>query len=76
MGSSKEESLAGFFLINRCRGGNNRPMTDKKNDREKTLRKYRLLKTVNKVLIGLGILFILYVAYAYIVYFYTLSQVK
>ena len=51
-------------------------MVDKKNNQEKTLRKYRLLKTINKIMIGVGVLFLLYVAYAYIVYFYTLSQAK
>jgi len=51
-------------------------MVDEKNDREKALKKWRLLKVINKVMVGLGILFLVYVAYAYIVYFYTLSQVK
>jgi len=51
-------------------------MVDEKNDREKALKKWRLLKAINKVLVGLGILFLVYLAYAYIVYFYTLSQVK
>ncbi len=51
-------------------------MVDTKNNQEKTLRKYRLLKTINKIMIGVGVLFLLYVVYAYIVYFYTLSQAK
>lgn len=52
-------------------------MVDKKNDREKALRKYRLLKTVNKFLIGLGVLFLLYVIYMYISFFlYTHSMAK
>jgi len=51
-------------------------MVDTKNNQEKTLRKYRLLKTINKIMIGVGVLFLLYVIYAYIVYFYTLSQAK
>ena len=51
-------------------------MADKKNDQEKKLRKYRLLKTINKFMVGIGVLFLLYVVYAYIIYFYTLSQAK
>ncbi|MEA3241583.1 MAG: hypothetical protein U9P37_08460 [Pseudomonadota bacterium] len=51
-------------------------MVDKKNDQKKALHKYRLLKTINKFLIGVGVLFILYVAYAYIIYFYTLSNAR
>jgi len=51
-------------------------MVDTKTNQEKTPRKYRLLKTINKIMIGVGVLFLLYVVYAYIVYFYTLSQAK
>jgi len=51
-------------------------MVDKKNNQEKNNRKYRLLKTINKFMIGIGILFILYVAYLYIAYFLYLSQAK
>lgn len=52
-------------------------MAEKKKDQEKILRKYRLLKTINKFMVGLGILFFLYVAYMYIrFFFYTHAMVQ
>ena len=51
-------------------------MVDEKNNQGKTLRKHRLLKTINKIMIGVGVLFLLYVAYFYIAYFLFLSKAK
>ncbi|MBN2333885.1 MAG: hypothetical protein JXO49_07600 [Deltaproteobacteria bacterium] len=48
----------------------NQQNSDKKN------RKYRLLQTINKIMIGIGVLFLFYLAYAYYVYFTSLPQVK
>ena len=52
-------------------------MVNEKNDQEKALKKWRLLKAVNKVLVGLGILFFLYVAFMYVSFFlYTHQMAK
>ncbi|MEA2108111.1 MAG: hypothetical protein U9P07_01660 [Pseudomonadota bacterium] len=76
MSPQKRDMHGSFFLIHQCHYGKNCFMVDKKNDQKKALRKYRLLKTINKFMVWIGVLFILYVAYAYIIYFYTLSQAR
>ncbi|MBW1645257.1 MAG: hypothetical protein JRJ56_02855 [Deltaproteobacteria bacterium] len=51
-------------------------MDDEQQKREKAARKLRLLQKLNRIFIGLGVVFLLYVIYAYLVYFYTLYQAK
>jgi len=44
-------------------------MVDEKKNQEKNNRKYRLLKLINKIMLGLGVLFLLYVACMYVLFF-------
>ena len=52
------------------------PMNNDREKRAKAEKKLRLLKKINRVFLGLGVLFLLYVIYLYIVYFYTLYQMR